>query len=101
VQTETRKVDWEQIKRCLALVDKTSKEFLRQALIIGGAGCLFYRHQLFKANDPDFQIPPSTPEEEQRWLSRDIDVTGIFSEDGNAGRRTTLVEPRYRRDGHF
>jgi hypothetical protein len=81
VQTEDRKVDWEQIKRCLALIDKSSKDFLRQALIIGGAGCLFYRHQLFKANDPDFQIPPSTPEEEKRWLSRDIDVTGIFSED--------------------
>jgi len=81
VQTEDRKVDWEQIKRCLALIDKSSKDFLRQALIIGGAGCLFYRHQLFKANDPDFQIPPATPEEEKRWLSRDIDVTGIFSED--------------------
>jgi hypothetical protein len=81
VQTENRKVDWEQVKRCLFLIDKTSKDFLRQALIIGGAGCLFYRHQLFKANDPDFQIPPSSPEEEKRWLSRDIDVTGIFSED--------------------
>lgn len=81
MQTEDRKVDWEQIKRCLALIDKTSKDFLRQALLIGGAACLFYRHQLFKANDPDFQIPPSSPEEEKRWLSRDIDVTGIFSED--------------------
>ena len=81
MQTEARKVDWEQIKRCLALIDRTSKDFLRQALIIGGAGCLFYRHQLFKANDPDFKIPAATPEEEKRWLSRDIDVTGIFSED--------------------
>ena len=37
MQTEDRKVDWEQIKRCLALIDKSSKDFLRQTLIIGGA----------------------------------------------------------------
>jgi hypothetical protein len=46
VQTEARKVDWEQIERCLALIGKTSKEFLRQALIIGSAEKLFRESSL-------------------------------------------------------
>jgi hypothetical protein len=81
VPTETPKVDWEQIKRCLAVVDRTSKDFLRQALLIDGAACLFYRNQLYRANDPDFQLSAASPEEENRWVSRDIDFTGIFSQD--------------------
>jgi hypothetical protein len=81
VQTEERRVNWEQIKRCLALIDKTSKDFLRQALLIGGAACWFYRHQLFKANDPDFKLRSTASQEENRWLSRDIDFTGVFSQD--------------------
>lgn len=81
MQTEERKVDWEQIKRCFALIDKTSKDFLRQALLIGGAACLFYRHQLFKAADLDFFVASPNPNEKDLWLSRDIDFTGVFSQD--------------------
>ncbi len=38
LSADCRKVDWEQIKRCLAEIDQTAKDFLRQALLIGGAG---------------------------------------------------------------
>jgi hypothetical protein len=81
LQTEPRKVGWEQIKRCLAEIDRASKDFLRQALLIGGAACWFYRHQLKKAGDPDFKVIQLTAEKENLWLSRDLDFTGIFSQD--------------------
>ena len=42
---------------------------------------MFYRHQLFRANDSIFRLAPANPNEENRWLSRDIDFTGIFSQD--------------------
>lgn len=80
VPTEKRKVDWEQIKRCLVEIDKNSREFLQRALLIGGAACWFYRIQLKRANDPDFNVNFSSPENESQWLSRDIDFTGILSE---------------------
>ena len=81
MQTEPRKVDWERIKRCLAEIDKVSKDFLRQALLIGGAACWFYRHQLKKAGDADFKVIQLTSEKEKLWLSRDLAFTGIFSQD--------------------
>lgn len=80
MQTEDRKVDWERIKRCLSLIDKESKDFLRQALLIGGAATWFYRNRLVKANDPDFRVK-SNAQDEERWLSRDIDFTGVFQQD--------------------
>jgi hypothetical protein len=81
LQTEARKVDWERIKRCLAEIDGASKDFLRQSLLIGGAACWFYRHQLKKAGDPDYKVIALSPEKENLWLSRDLDFTGIFSQD--------------------
>jgi len=81
VPTEKRKVDWEQIKRCLAEIDKNSREFLQRALLIGGAACWFYRIQLKRASDPDFKANVLSPENESQWLSRDIDFTGILSEE--------------------
>lgn len=81
MQTERRKVDWEQIKRCLAEIDKNSREFLQRALLIGGAAAWFYRLQLRRANDPDFKADVSSSGNDAQWLSRDIDFTGIFSQD--------------------
>ena len=49
--------------------------------MIGGAACWFYRHQLKKAGDPDFQVAPFAREKENQWLSRDLDFTGIFSQE--------------------
>ena len=81
METEIRTVDWERVKHCLANIDKASKDFLRQALLIGGAACWFYRHQLKKAGDPDFPVAPLAREKENQWLSRDLDFTGIFSQE--------------------
>lgn len=102
MQTEPRQVDWERIKRCLAGIDKASRDFLRQALLIGGAACWFYRHQLKKAGDPDFKVIQLPAEKENLWLSRDLDFTGIFSQDAlrllphlvveHAGRKFIAVD---------
>ena len=80
MQTE-RTVDWEQIKRCFVELHRTAKPFLGRALLIGGAACWFYRNLLQKVNDSDFKVPQLSPETESKWLSRDIDFTGIFSGD--------------------
>jgi hypothetical protein len=37
--------------------------------------------QLRKANDPDFRVAEVSEQSENRWLSKDIDFTGIFSGD--------------------
>lgn len=74
-------VDWEQAKRCLLKIDQTSRDFLSRALLIGGAATWFYRQQLVKADDPDFNLQASRPTDEDKWVSRDIDFTGVLSED--------------------
>ena len=79
-----RTVDWEKLKRCLAALHRDSKAFLGQALLIGGGACWFYRAQLRQAHDPDFTLPLLSGQTEARWLSKDIDFTGIFSEDALA-----------------
>lgn len=56
----------------------------RQALLIGGAACWFYRHSLLRADDPDFRVPLLSQELEAKWLSKDLDFTGIFSGDAFA-----------------
>ncbi|MBI4663518.1 MAG: hypothetical protein HY735_32355 [Verrucomicrobia bacterium] len=76
-----RTVDWELAKRCLAALQRNSEGFLGRALLIGGAACWFYRVQLQQANDPDFFLPPLAPQTEAKWLSKDIDFTGIFAGD--------------------
>ena len=78
MQTE-RIVDWEKIKECFAELHRTSKPFLGRALLIGGAARWFYRIQLKQANDPDFKVSPLSSETEKKWLTRDIDFTGVYS----------------------
>lgn len=82
--TEPPKVDWERAKLCLASLQHESPAFLRQALLIGGAACWFYRHSLLRADDPDFRVPLLSQELEAKWLSKDLDFTGIFSGDAFA-----------------
>jgi hypothetical protein len=81
VPIETRNVDWERVKLCLASIDRTSRTFLQQAFLIGGAACWFYRNQLARANDPDFVVPVLSAENESVWLSKDIDFGGVFGEE--------------------
>ncbi|MGZ8901101.1 MAG: hypothetical protein ACXW3Z_13490, partial [Limisphaerales bacterium] len=75
------KVDWEGVKRCIAALSLESPAFLTQSVLIGGGACWFYRMQLRKANDADFQEPAASQAFENLWLSKDIDFTGIFRGD--------------------
>jgi len=90
-----RTVDWEKLKRCLAALQRDSSAFLGRALLIGGGACWFYRTQLLQANDRDFTPPPLSSQTERLWLSKDIDFTGIVSEDALA-----LLAHHVVRDSH-
>jgi hypothetical protein len=74
-------VDWEKIKGCIVQIDRVAKEFLYHAVMIGGAATWFYRHKLGTANDRDFNISKSNADDEDHWLSRDIDFIGIPPEE--------------------
>lgn len=76
-----RTVDWERIKRCLAVLHRDARPFLSRAVLMGGAACWFYRIQLRIAADPDFPVPALAAQTEAQWLSKDLDFTGIFSGD--------------------
>jgi len=82
--TEAPKVDWERVKACLVALHREARPFLSRAMLIGGAACWFYRHLLERAADPDFPVPVASPGDEARWLSKDLDFTGIFSADAEA-----------------
>jgi hypothetical protein len=68
-------------KGCLAELSREAPSILSQGVIIGGIACWFYRHLLSKAQDPDFKVPVLTAEQEQHWLSKDIDFTNFFAQD--------------------
>jgi hypothetical protein len=79
--TPTDRVDWEGVKKCMAILNRESRVFLSRSLLIGGAACWFYRSLLQKANDPDFKEPPEADATRDLWLSKDVDFTGIFRGD--------------------
>lgn len=76
-----RKHDWAALKGSLAKLHREARAFLGGAVLIGGGACLFYRARLAAANDPDFRVASLAPETEQLWLSKDLDFTGVFSDD--------------------
>jgi hypothetical protein len=78
---DKKRVNWDIAKGCLAQIHLVAPEFLRQAVLIGGIACWFYRNLLTKANDPDFRVPSLTETEERVWLSKDIDFTNFFAQD--------------------
>jgi hypothetical protein len=84
VVENARIVNWNLIQKCLLVLHTEAKAFLSQAILIGGAACWFYRIQLEQARDPDFHVAPFSPGNESHWLSKDIDFTGIFSQDAFA-----------------
>src|ERR1041384_512770 len=72
--------DWPRIR---ADLKRLSERFLGEFVtwqLIGGAACWFYRAYLERANDPDFRVPKYTAEDEQIWLSKDIDFMGMSPE---------------------
>lgn len=82
--TDPPTVDWDRVKGCLAVLHRDARPFLSRALLIGGAACWFYRNALRHAGDPDFTVPRLPRDLEDKWLSRDLDFTGIFSGDAMA-----------------
>lgn len=72
-------VDFDRLRACLATLSAEYPDFLRRAVLIGGGACWFYRAMLERGTDPDFKVPSFTTEEESRWLSKDMDFTGLMA----------------------
>ena len=69
--------DWERIRLALRQLDASFPGLLQNVVLIGGGACWFYRENLRQWADADFPVPPSTPEEELTWLSKDVDFMGM------------------------
>lgn len=69
--------DWEKVRAALKLLAVRFPDFFPHWVLIGGGACWFYRESLKQARDVDFPVPPSTPAEEQVWLSKDVDFMGL------------------------
>jgi len=74
-------MDWERAKSCLAELNGLAPSILHQGIIIGGIACWFYRQLLAKADDSEFRMTNLSAEQEQLWLSKDIDFTNFFAQD--------------------
>ena len=74
-------VDWEVVKGVLARISRESPDFLEENILIGGAAVWFYRSLLESARDVDFPAPVFSHEENQIWLSKDVDFIGTPSKD--------------------
>ena len=69
--------DWELIRRALRQLDDSFPGLLQSVVLIGGGAAWFYRESLRQWADADFPVPPSSPEEEIIWLSKDVDFMGM------------------------
>ncbi len=69
--------DWERVRAALQLLAARFPGDFPAWVLIGGGASWFYRESLRRANDPDFPAPACTAEEEQNWLSKDVDFMGL------------------------
>ena len=69
--------DWEKVRAALKLLATRFPDFFPNWVLIGGGASWFYRESLKRANDRDFPAPTCTPEQEQTWLSKDVDFMGL------------------------
>jgi hypothetical protein len=69
--------DWERVRGALKLLAEKFPEQFPDWVLIGGGACWFYREVLKAARDPNFGVPSYTPEQEQVWLSKDLDFMGM------------------------
>ena len=69
--------DWEQVRGALKLLAARFPDDFPNWVLIGGGACWFYRETLKLVNDRDFFVPVCTRDEEQVWLSKDVDFMGI------------------------
>jgi hypothetical protein len=87
-----KRVNWELAKSCLVELSREAPSILSQGVIIGGIACWFYRHLLSKTQDPDFRVPVLSAEQEQLWLSKDIDFTNFFAQDARELLKEHVVQ---------
>ena len=73
--------DWEKVRAALKLLAARFPDFFPNWVLIGGGACWFYRESLRQAQDKEFPVPPSTPADEQTWLSKDVDFMGLTVEE--------------------
>ena len=76
--------DWPAFRRHLKLLSDTFPEAFTGWVLIGGGACWFYRTVLERWADPDFPVPTFSPEENEMWLSKDIDFMGPTVKAGEA-----------------
>ncbi len=69
--------DWERIRVALRQLDEAHPALLPSVVLIGGGAAWFYRESLRQWQDPGFPVPVCAPEEEQMWLSKDVDFMGL------------------------
>ena len=69
--------DWLRIRADLKRLSERFPDQFVLWQLIGGGACWFYRAYLERVSDPDFRAPTYTAEEEQVWLSKDIDFMGL------------------------
>ena len=69
--------DWERIRVALRQLDEAHPGLLQSVVLIGGGAAWFYRESLRQWQDIDFPIPLCAPEEEEMWLSKDVDFMGL------------------------
>jgi len=72
-----REYRWEGLSGIIRSLLEKEPGFMDAAVLVGGAACWFYRSLLEEANDPDFRMPPLSPEDESLWLSKDVDYTNL------------------------
>jgi hypothetical protein len=68
-----RKLDWPAILDGLGKLHRENPQVLARDVLVGGAACMFYRDQLEHIIDPDFGPRSFRAEEEEGWLSHDVD----------------------------
>jgi hypothetical protein len=69
--------DWVRVRSALKLLAARFPDDFTSWVLIGGGACWFYRESLRQARDRDFPAPDCTAEEEQTWLSKDVDFMGL------------------------
>jgi|GEM_PF-2182535 hypothetical protein len=72
-----KEYDWERIRLALRQLDTDFPGLLPSVVLIGGGAAWFYRETLRQWRDADFPVPACSQEEEQIWLSKDVDFMGM------------------------
>ncbi|MDX6766643.1 MAG: hypothetical protein SFU85_07625 [Candidatus Methylacidiphilales bacterium] len=76
-----QRYSWEDLKSGLRSLHERHPDFLKKAILVGGAACMFYRSVLARSQSPHFQVPDAGPEGEAVWLSKDVYFNHIARED--------------------